>query len=110
MVSSITMAPPYRTVRVHTEDGREVKMKVRRELLNPNGTDVAAKVNFSGVNIYVHNGEEIKVGSAPTCDIVINDSNLSPEHIKIVHTANGVIIEPINPTMDNNSTPKDVIK
>lgn len=108
---TIGMAPPYRILKIRNGDGQEVKMKVKRELLNPYGRDIVAKFNFSGVNIYVHQGEEIKVGSSPTCDIIINDSSLNPEHAKIVHTPTGVVVILYKPSAnEDNSKPKEEIK
>ena len=92
-MTPISAISAYRTIMIKNRAGKEVEMKVKSELLDPNKEGKAVgKFNFSGIDIYVTLNQAVKVGSSPECDISIADPQLNPEHLIIMRTDAGFFV------------------
>ena len=66
-----------------------LKIKARRELLNPYGKEIAGILHLNGMKIYIPRGGSITVGRSRECDVRINDSAVGPSHFMLLSKGKG---------------------
>lgn len=79
----------YRTIEPSVHGGGSVRVKIRRELLNPAGKDIIGLLHLNGTRIFIPKDRQITIGSAKDCDIRINDRLIEGHQIVLTPQGNG---------------------
>jgi len=66
-----------------------LKIKARRELLNPYGKEIAGILHLNGMKVYIPRGSSITIGRSRECDVRIMDPAIEPSHFMLLSKEKG---------------------
>ena len=66
-----------------------LKIRARRNLLNPYGKEVAGILHLNGMKVYIPRGSSITVGRSLKCDVRIMDPAIEPSHFMLLSKEKG---------------------
>jgi len=89
-MSFVSRISPFKSVRVQTFGGGEVKIKINRDLLNPVGKDIIGTLRINGKTVYIPQNVAITIGSSPKSDIRILDKQIGIEHLMITSNSEDI--------------------